>query len=141
MMHVLYALRNYMCNVTKDMAQVGAFVKGNKIIMVTSIILLILNAHKHVDIKHYDFIKLRWDEMNHEDHRFKCTLIEGGGLNKYFSHFAYNFSILPGTSSDSCVMHYTVEFVDIGEHTFHDFIKAELEKFCKSLDSHLLNIS
>lgn len=78
--------------------------------------------------------------MDHDSHCFKCTLVEGGALGKHFAYLAYSFKILPGTDLDSCVMQFTVEYEDIGEHTFHDFIKEELEKFCKSLESHLSSL-
>ncbi|KAI5081927.1 hypothetical protein GOP47_0001670 [Adiantum capillus-veneris] len=95
----------------------------------------------HEDIPHYNSIKFRWDEMNHEEHHFKCTLIDGGALNKHFSYLAYTFNILPGSTPESCVMQYIVEFVDLENHTFHAFIKEELEKFCNLLNSHLLTTS
>ncbi|KAI5081928.1 hypothetical protein GOP47_0001671 [Adiantum capillus-veneris] len=54
----------------------------------------------HEDIPHYNFVKCRWDEMNHEEHHFKCTLIDGGALNKHFSHLAYTLNILPDKLSE-----------------------------------------
>lgn len=90
-------------------------------------------------MSHYDFIKLKWDEMDHENLTFKCTLIDGGALGKHFTHLSYAYNIVPATEN-SCVMHIIVEYEDIGEHTFHDFIKEELEKFCTSLESHLTTL-
>eukprot|EP00250_Pteridium_aquilinum_P023107 c26207_g1_i1 orf=147-614(-) len=91
------------------------------------------------DVSHYEFIKLKWDEMNHEKLTFKCTLIEGGALGKHFTHLSYTYNIISVTQ-ESCLMHITVGFNDIGEHTFHDFIKDELVKFCTSLESHITSL-
>ncbi|KAH7423832.1 hypothetical protein KP509_12G076200 [Ceratopteris richardii] len=97
-------------------------------------------ATYHEDITHYSYIKMKWDEVDHEKHHFKCSLVDGGGLDKHFAKLTYIFTILPGSSPQSCVMHFVVEYIDREDHSLHDFIKEEIKKCIASLDSHLCDV-
>ncbi|KAH7298545.1 hypothetical protein KP509_25G048500 [Ceratopteris richardii] len=91
------------------------------------------------EFPHYKFMKFRWDEINHEQHRYKNTIIDGGLLNKHFSHLSYTFNILPGSTAESCVMVFGIEYVDKHDHAEHHILKEELEKFIRMFEAHLRN--
>ncbi|KAH7298546.1 hypothetical protein KP509_25G048600 [Ceratopteris richardii] len=91
------------------------------------------------EFPHYKFVKFRWDEINHEEHRFKGTVIDGGLLNKHFSHLSCTFNIQPGPTAESCVMVFGIEYVDKHDHAEHHILTEEVEKFISMFEAHLCN--
>ncbi|MCO5570887.1 hypothetical protein L7F22_024616 [Adiantum nelumboides] len=100
----------------------------------------IFEASYSEDVSHYNFLKARWDEIDHQNFSFKATIIDGGALGKHFNHLCYLLNVVPGNDPNTCLLDCAVEYEDIGDHTFHDFIKEEIEKVANTINAHLSSL-
>lgn len=85
---------------------------------------------------HYDYLKGKWEVMDHDNYYTKMKMFEGGALGTHFSSLAYSFELLPGSDPMSCIKVWTLYYEDIGKHDFHDVLKKELDICGKNLESY-----
>ncbi|KAH7281153.1 hypothetical protein KP509_36G033100 [Ceratopteris richardii] len=76
---------------------------------------------------HYDYVKFRWDEMDHDNYFRKLTIFEGGYISKKFASLVYRHRTVS----------WKIEYDDLKQHDCHDILKEELTKFCNLISDHI----
>ncbi|KAH7438908.1 hypothetical protein KP509_04G036400 [Ceratopteris richardii] len=97
----------------------------------------VVKIHYVEEFGHYDYIKFRWDVMDHDNYYCKLTIFDGGFISKKFASLVYHYSVTPSSDNLSCTMVWKIEYDDLEQHDCHDILKEELTKFSNIISAHI----
>ncbi|KAH7292598.1 hypothetical protein KP509_29G076800 [Ceratopteris richardii] len=86
---------------------------------------------------HYGHATFVWDEIDHDKHFFKSTLIDGGLLDKHFEKVSYYYSVLPSEDPSKSIMSWKIQYKDLNEHDCHYIIQNEIDNITKMMASYV----
>ncbi|MCO5582439.1 hypothetical protein L7F22_036335 [Adiantum nelumboides] len=88
---------------------------------------------------HFDYLKAKWDAVDHDKYYFKVDILEGGHLGQHSNagNLSYSGQLLPGPEPNTCITKWTFQFDEAFEHDFHEYIKEEMSIFGSSIESHI----
>ncbi|MCO5548659.1 hypothetical protein L7F22_002118 [Adiantum nelumboides] len=100
---------------------------------------IFLIKYNPASFPHFDYIKARWDVVDHDKYYFKVAILEGGHLGQHSNggSLSYSCQLVPGPKPNTCITKWTFEFDESFEHDFHEYIKEEMSIFGSSIESHI----
>ncbi|MCO5582435.1 hypothetical protein L7F22_036331 [Adiantum nelumboides] len=100
---------------------------------------VVLVKYNPASFPHFDYIKGRWDAIDHDKYYFKAAILEGGHLGQHSNggNLSYSLQLVPGPKPNTCIQKWTFQFDESIGHDFYEFIKEEASIMGTSMESHI----